>query len=81
MNRNEILKKTKNIFHNIFDLKDITVTEETNANDIEDWDSLSHINLISACELEFSIKFGINDIFKLKTVGNFIDLIEGYLNK
>jgi len=75
MNRSEVSEKIINIFNNIFDTKDIVITEETNSNDIEDWDSLTHINLISACEMEFSVKFGINDIIKLKKIGDFVDLI------
>ena len=52
MNRTEILEKLNEVFHDVFDNNDIVVTEQTNANDIEEWDSLIHITLISAVEDE-----------------------------
>jgi len=76
MNRNEILEKTIIIFKDVFSGKDIIINENTNSSEIEDWDSLSHITLISACEEEFGVKFGINDIFKFKSVSDFVDCIE-----
>lgn len=55
MNRTEILEKLNEVFHDVFDNNDIVVTEQTNANDIEEWDSLIHITLISAVEDEFDV--------------------------
>ena len=46
MNRTEILEKLNEVFHDVFDNNDIVVTEQTNANDIEEWDSLIHITYI-----------------------------------
>ena len=57
MNRTEILEKLNEVFHDVFDNNDIVVTEQTNANDIEEWDSLIHITLISAVEDEFDVSF------------------------
>jgi acyl carrier protein len=76
MNRNEISEKVIKIFRYVFDDDDMSITEETSSSDIVEWDSLTHINLIGACELEFNIKFGINEIFKLKSVVTFVDSIE-----
>ena len=81
MNRDEILEKVISVFHYIFDDSDININEQITSGDIEDWDSLAHINLIGACELKFGIKFGINEISKLKSVGDFVDLIEKRLIK
>ena len=57
MNRTEILEKLNEVFHDVFDNNDIVVTEQTNANDIEEWDSLIHITLISAVEDELGVFF------------------------
>jgi len=81
MNRDEVMGKVIKIFHSVFDDEDIVIAEKTSSLDIEDWDSLTHINLIGACELEFGVKFGINEISKLKNVGDFVDLIEKSLSK
>lgn len=57
MNRDQIFERLTAVFQDIFDDGDITIGEKTTAADIEDWDSLSHIMLLSAVEDEFGIKF------------------------
>ena len=74
MNRTEILEKLNEVFHDVFDNNDIVVTEQTNANDIEEWDSLIHITLISADE--FDVSFDMKTVVSMKNVGDMIDAIE-----
>ena len=62
--------------HDVFDNNDIVVTEQTNANDIEEWDSLIHITLISAVEDEFDVSFDMKTAVSMKDVGDMIDAIE-----
>ena len=76
MNRTEILEKLNEVFHDVFDNNDIVVTEQTNANDIEEWDSLIHITLISAVENEFDVSFDMKTVVSMKNVGDMIDAIE-----
>ena len=76
MNRTEILEKLNEVFHDVFDNNDIVVTEQTNANDIEEWDSLIHITLISAVEDEFDVSFDMTTVVSMKNVGDMIDAIE-----
>lgn len=76
MNRTEILEKLNEVFHDVFDNNDIVVTEQTNANDIEEWDSLIHITLISAVEDEFDVSFDMKTAVSMKNVGDMIDAIE-----
>jgi acyl carrier protein len=64
------------VFRRVFDNETITITDETTADDIEEWDSLAHINLIMEIEAEFDIKFTVDDIMDLKNVGEMIELIE-----
>jgi len=75
MNRQEIFEKLNEIFSDVFD-EDITVTPETTANDIEEWDSLTHITLISEVEDAFDIKFAMKDVLGMKNVGEMADIIE-----
>ena len=76
MNRTEILEKLNEVFHDVFDNNDIVVTEQTNANDIEEWDSLIHITLISAVEDEFDVSFDMKTVVSMKNVGDMIVAIE-----
>ena len=76
MNRTEILEKLNEVFHDVFDNNYIVVTEQTNANDIEEWDSLIHITLISAVEDEFDVSFDMKTVVSMKNVGDMIDAIE-----
>ena len=52
------------------------LTDATNSDDIEDWDSLEQINLLVAIEKQFSIKFSLADVADLENVGAMVDLIE-----
>ena len=79
MNKTEIFEKLNEIFRDVFDDESITVTESTTAADIEDWDSLSHIMLLSAIEDEFGIKFDMKAVQGLKNVGAMAELIGSLL--
>ena len=57
MTHEAIMEKLNEIFQDIFDDDTLVITENTTANDIEDWDSLEHINLVSAVEKAFGMKF------------------------
>ncbi|MBO5594789.1 MAG: acyl carrier protein [Prevotella sp.] len=77
MNREEIFSKLNEIFIDVLDLEDdIELTDETSANDIEEWDSLSHIQLIVAIEKAFDIKFTSLEIMKWRNVGEMVSSME-----
>jgi acyl carrier protein len=63
------------VFRQVFDDDSITVSRATTADDIEGWDSLTHMNLVIALELRFKIKFALGELLKLKNVGEMLDLI------
>lgn len=75
MNPEEIKRKTTQVFRDVLDNQSIELTSNTTAADIEGWDSLSHITLISAVENEFKIKFTLADIKQLKNVGQLLELV------
>ena len=75
MTRKEVFERMNEVFRDVFDDEDIEVTDETTADDIEDWDSLEHINLVNAMEEEFGVKFTTGEIVSLKNVGEMADLI------
>ena len=76
MEREEIFSKLNEIFEDVLDLDETPeLTDATTANDIEEWDSLSHIQLIVAIEKVFKLKFTSQEILKWNTVGEMVDTI------
>ena len=75
MERQEIFEKLNEIFCDVLDLDEVELTDETSADDIEEWDSLSHIQLIVAIEKEFKLKFTSKEIMSWKNVGEMVDCI------
>ncbi len=81
MKKEEIYERLNNVFRDVFDDESITVNENTTSDDIEDWDSLEHINLIVAVEQEFGIKFNMNEVTTMKNVGEMVDIIISRINE
>jgi acyl carrier protein len=75
MTREEIFNGVQDIFRDIFDEDDLVISNSTSSDEIEDWDSLNHINLVSAIEKEFNIKFALSELMVLKDVGAMVDLM------
>ena len=75
MSREEVLKKVNEVFADVFDDKSLVVSDSTTAADIEDWDSLMHITLISSIEEEFGIKFEMAEVVSFNNVGDMVDAI------
>lgn len=75
MNEKELLSTIEEIFRDVLDNEDIELTRETTADDIEEWDSLSHIQLIVAIEKDLKIKFTSKEILSWANVGEMIDCI------
>ena len=76
MTREEVFERLNEVFREFFDDEDICVTEETTADDIEDWDSLEHINLIGAVERAFKMRFTVREVSGMKNVGEMLDILE-----
>ena len=72
----DVRGELQQIFRDLFDDERIVIFDEMTADDIEDWDSLAHINLINDIEARFRIKFTTKEILSAKNVGEFIRLIE-----
>ena len=72
-----INERLNEVFQDVFDDDSIKVSASTTSEDIEDWDSLEHINLIVAVENEFGIKFGMNEVTGMKNVGEMAKIISG----
>lgn len=77
MEQNEILATVQNIFRDVLDNEEIVLIPVTTADDIEEWDSLSHIQLIVAIEKSFKIKFTSKEILSWNNVGEMVGCIAG----
>ena len=76
MTKETIFLRVTDVFRDIFDDDALEIKETTSSMDIEDWDSLNHINLIVAIESDFKIKFSFDEVSELKNVGEMVELIK-----
>ncbi len=76
MDGREIFARLNKVFQEVFDDPSIRLTPQTTADDIEYWDSLENINLISAVEREFRMKFKMKEISSMKNVGEMAGIIQ-----
>lgn len=75
MERQEVYKKLNEIFEETLDLEGIELTDESSANDIEEWDSLANIQLVIAIQKAFNIKFNSTEILTWNNVGDMVNCI------
>lgn len=75
MTRAEIFEGVNEVFRDVFDDESITVGETTMSKDIEDWDSLEHINLVIAIEKKFNMRFTMGEVAKLENVGAMVNML------
>ena len=75
MDNKVVYSRLNKVFRDVFDDDSINVTPKTTAKDIEDWDSLEHITLISAVEREFKMKFKMGEISSMKNVGEMASIV------
>ena len=76
MERNDIMNRVQEVFRDELELDDLVLTDETTADDVEEWDSLSHVQLVVALEKAFNIKFTSREILSWDNVGDLVDCIE-----
>ena len=79
MSREEIYEQLTEVFRDVFDDDTIEVNDQTTSRDIEDWDSLEHINLIAAIETQFGMKLTMGQVVTMKNVGEMVDIISSQI--
>lgn len=80
MNRTEIVEKLTNVFHDVFGDNSIVLNDEMTSADVEKWDSLTHMLMISTVEEQFGIRFKLKELNKLKKVGDMIEILQEKLS-
>ena len=71
--------RVQNVFREVFDDEQLTVQRETQAKDVEGWDSLTHITLIMTLEDTFRVKFTTREVMGFQNVGEMMDCLRGKL--
>jgi acyl carrier protein len=71
----DLVHELQPLFRDILDQPSLVLTRESNATTVEDWDSLAHINLVTAIEKKYNIEFKLGELQQLKNVGEMIDLM------
>ena len=75
MNKAEVMATLAETIKDVFENKSLSITEATSADDVDEWDSLTHISLIDVIEKKFKVKFALGELMKLQNVGQMADLI------
>ena len=81
MSKEEILKQVEKVFRSVLDDETLVLTMETTADDVEDWDSLSHIQLVVGLEKHFHVKFNAREIMEWENIGGIVDSIAAKLKQ
>lgn len=76
MEKNKILSQINDIFVDVLDEEDLKISEITTANDVDEWDSLTHIHLVVAIEKYFKIRFSSKEIQSWNNVGDMVTCIQ-----
>lgn len=79
MERSAILEKVHSTLTGILGHDRFEMRDDLTAPDVEGWDSLTHMSIITGLEAAFNIKFKLREINKLKNMGSLIELIQGKL--
>lgn len=75
MNKEQVMERLTDIFRDVFDDEGIEISDSTTADDIEAWDSLEHITLISAVEKAFKMRFTMREVSGMKNVGEMVGIL------
>ena len=76
MQQRDVIERLTPIFRDVFGKPSLTITRETSARDIENWDSLNHVTLVMEVERAFGVRFALGELQDLKNVGALAALIE-----
>ena len=75
MDKKEVVVSLTSIFRKVFSDDLLELTDKLSANDVDRWDSLSHMLLITEIEKCFSITFKLKDLNKMQNVGDMVEII------
>jgi acyl carrier protein len=74
------LAEVQEIFRSVFDRPDLDLTPQSNAHNVDGWDSLTHINIVMALEKKYKVKFGLGELQDLENVGDLLKLLDSKIS-
>lgn len=80
MNNEEINSKIQEIFRDVFQAPALVINPEMTANDVDKWDSLTHLTMIAKVEEAFGFRFKLKEMVKMKNVGDMLTIINEKVN-
>lgn len=81
MTEEQIQSEVQDVFRRVFGDSTLTVTQTTTQDDIEAWDSLEHINILSIIEQKYNVKFDLSEVMEIKSAGDIMDLVAQKVKK
>jgi acyl carrier protein len=81
MKKNEIITKLREVLVSILKHENFEMKDDLSAADVDGWDSLTHMTIITGIEASFSIKFKLKELNRLNNLGNLIELINSKINQ
>lgn len=78
MEKKELMDKLTEIFREVMDNDEIVLADDTTSEDIEEWDSLSHIELIDVIGKKLGVKITSMEFRGWENVG---EMVESLLQK
>ena len=75
MTQADVIQAIQPLFRDVLDQPDLLLTADSNASNVDDWDSLAHINIVMAIERHYKVKFALGELQGLKNVGEMAELI------
>ncbi|WP_299216959.1 acyl carrier protein [uncultured Aquimarina sp.] len=81
MNKEDILSKVRTAFISVLEHENFQLSDETTANDVDGWESITHMMIITEVEKTFSIKFKLMDLMNMNNVGDLVNSIQSELGQ
>ncbi len=75
MSGEDLLAGVQDVFRDVFDEPELVITRHSSAGTVPDWDSLTHVNLVTAIERRYKVKFALGELQELKDVGDLLELL------
>jgi acyl carrier protein len=72
----DVFPEVQEIFRAVLDQPDLVLTRESSASTVDNWDSLAHVDIITAVQSRFKVRFALSDLDRMKNVGDLIDLTQ-----
>lgn len=81
MEKNEIIEKIRNVLISVLKHENFEMKDDLSATDVDGWDSLTHMYIITEIEVRFGVKFKLKELNKLNNIGNLVTLVSSKIEQ